>query len=67
MSLQNSGGTTYPLPFTWSNSCSGNSGQATFTANWQSRLMTSTNNQCATLISLQGDGSSQVTLRYYGQ
>ncbi|HEY5958324.1 MAG TPA: hypothetical protein VIV60_17290, partial [Polyangiaceae bacterium] len=67
MSLQNSGASSFPLPFTWSNSCSSSSGQASFTANWQSRLMTSVSSQCANVIDLQGDGNSNVTLRYYGQ
>lgn len=66
MSLQVSSGSGYPLDFDWSNSCSGG-GAGSFSGDWQSRSMAPTSSQCATLIDLQGDGTSNVTLRYYGQ
>jgi hypothetical protein len=42
------------------------SGTGTYTANWQSKYFGPTSASCATLIDLQGPGSGNVTLRYYG-
>jgi hypothetical protein len=65
MRLETAAGGTYPVPFTWSNTCSGSSGSGTFTANWQSKNLVTTNKNCATLIDLKGTGSGNVTLRYW--
>ena len=43
------------------------SGQGTFNGSWQSQTLSPTNGNCATLIDLNGDGSGNVELRYYGQ
>jgi len=64
MQLQNPSG-SYPVPFTWSNSCAGSSGSGSFTGDWQTKLIGPTNSQCATLIDLQGSGSGNVTILYH--
>lgn len=56
---------TYPVPFTWTNTCSGSSGSGTFTTNWQKQLLNTTSSACATLIDLNGSGSGNVSLVYY--
>lgn len=55
----------YPVPYTWSNTCSASSGTGTFTSNWQSQYLNKTSSACATLIDLNGDGSGNVSLVYY--
>ncbi len=55
---------SYPVPFSWSNTCSGSSGTGTFTADWQSQWLTNINKSCAVLIDLQGSGGT-VRLRWY--
>ena len=65
MQLQSTGGGTYPVPFTWSNSCTGSGGSDTYTADWQSRVFGPTSGQCATIVDLKGSGSGSLTLRYY--
>jgi hypothetical protein len=67
MKLETTSNGTYPVPFTWSNTCSGSSGSATFTANWQARFLPNINDDCATVIDLQGSGSGNVTVRYWAQ
>src|SRR5690606_4406859 len=39
MRLESAAAGAYPVPFTWSNTCSGSSGSGTFTANWQSKVL----------------------------
>ena len=56
----------YPVPFTWSNDCTGSSGSKTFTHDWQNQWLSLTDDDCATLIDLQGTGPGTVRLRYYG-
>jgi V8-like Glu-specific endopeptidase len=56
---------TYPVPFTWANTCAASAGSGTFTANWQSQYLSQTNAACATLISLNGTGSGNISLVYY--
>ena len=65
MTLQNNGGGAYPVPFTWSNACTGANGSGTFTTDWQSSTFGPTSAQCATLIDLLGPTGGQLTLRYY--
>src|SRR5690606_12576487 len=65
MRLESAAGGAYPVPFTWSNTCSGSSGSGTFTANWQSKVLNVTKQTCATLIDLNGTGSGNITLRYW--
>ncbi|HEY3500508.1 MAG TPA: carbohydrate-binding domain-containing protein [Polyangiaceae bacterium] len=65
MRLETAGGTTYPVPFTWTNTCTGSSGSNTFTANWQSKNLVTTSSGCATVIDLKGTGTGNVTLRYW--
>ncbi len=61
------GGNEYPLPFHWSNSCSGRSDDESFSGN-QMALTTDyrIDDSCATVIELQGSGSRTVKLRYTG-
>ena len=66
MQLQNTDNGTYPVPFTWSNSCAGGSGTGLFDGDWQSRFLSPTNSDCATVIKLNGDGSGNLSLIYYG-
>jgi hypothetical protein len=65
MQLMSWSGGTYPVPFTWKNTCAASSGSGTFTANWQSKLLSQTSSACATLISLKGNGSGNISLVYY--
>lgn len=66
MQLQDMSPGTYPVPFTWSNTCGGGAGTGTFTSDWQTMLLSPTSSSCATLIQLQGSGSGTVMLRYLG-
>lgn len=65
MQLQTGAGGSYDVPFSWSSSCTGGSGSGVFTGQWQSQFFGPTNSSCATLLSLHGEGSGTVTLRYY--
>lgn len=56
---------TYPVPFTWSNSCAGTSGTQSFTADWQTHVLGPASSACATVIQLNGNGAGQVSLTYY--
>ena len=67
MQLQTQQGGAYPLPFVWSSSCKAASGSDSFTADFQSKLLSPTSSGCATLIKLNGSGASNVRLAYYGQ
>jgi hypothetical protein len=67
MQLQDMTPGTYPVPFTWTNTCSGGAGSGTFTGDWQSFVLNPTSSACATLISLAGAGTGTITLRYFGQ
>lgn len=64
--LQTGSTGTYPVPFTWTSTCTSSSGGGYFDGAWQSQVFGSTSNQCPTLIQLEGDGSD-VSLIYYGQ
>ena len=66
MMLQTTSPGSYPVPFTWSNACTGDSGAGLFTGNWQNQFLSKTDKNCATLINLKGSGSGTVRLRYYG-
>lgn len=66
LQLQSLDGGSYPVPYTWSNSCAGGSGTGTFTGDWQSNVFGPTSDQCTTLIDLQGTSGGTVSLRYYG-
>ena len=57
---------TYPIPYTWSNTCSGGSGGGTINSNWQSEFLNPTSRACATVIDLGGTPGTTVKLRYYG-
>jgi cysteine-rich repeat protein len=66
MQLQTQSGGSYPMPFTWSNSCAGSSGSNSFTAAWQAQTIGPASSQCATVIKLNGTGSGTLGLTYYG-
>jgi hypothetical protein len=65
MKLENPSSASYPVPFTWTNPCSGSGGSDSFTANWQAKFLNVTNSACATLIDLNGTGTGNITLRYW--
>lgn len=65
MQLQTTTPGAYPVPFTWSNACTGASGSDTLTGDWQSRVFGPTSAACATLIDLLGPGNGSITVRYY--
>lgn len=67
MSLQVQSPGVYPAPYTWSNACTGASGSGTFTADWQTKILGSTSENCATLISLSGSGTGNIRVVYFGQ
>jgi hypothetical protein len=67
MKLETTIGGTYPVPFVWSNTCSGSSGSSSFTNDWHARLLGNVSSACATLIDLQGSGTGNITLRYWAQ
>ena len=66
MMLQTTSPGDYPVPFSWSNACTGSSGEGIFTGDWQNQFLSMTDDDCATLIDLQGSGIGSVRLRYYG-
>lgn len=65
--LQTGAGGTYNVPYHWESSCKGTHGSGTLSGNWQSRTFGPTSKNCATLIQLNGSGSGNVKLTYYGQ
>ncbi|MGC4088405.1 MAG: serine protease [Polyangiaceae bacterium] len=65
--LQTNGSGTYPVPFSWTNTCAGSSGSGQFTANWQKQYLTPTSSACSTLIDLKGNGGGNVSLWYFGE
>jgi hypothetical protein len=65
MKLENPSSTSYPVPYTWTNTCSGSGGSGSFTADWQAKFLSVTSSACATLIDLNGTGSGNITLRYW--
>ena len=67
MRLQSMSPGVYPVPFTWSNTCSGGGGSGLFSGNWQDQILGPTNAACATVIDLQGSGSGTIILRYFAQ
>ena len=67
MQFQTQGGGSYPVPFTWSNSCAGGSGSNSFTAAWQTRVFGPTSNLCATVIKLNGTGTGTLGVTYHAQ
>lgn len=56
----------YPIPYTWTNTCSSGAGSGTVNANWQSEFLNPTSNNCATVIDLNGAAGGSLKLRYYG-
>ena len=66
MKLENTAGAAFPVPFSWSNTCSSSSGSGSFTGDWQGKILSVTNSACVTLIDLQGTSSGNITLRYWG-
>ncbi|HMA94882.1 MAG TPA: hypothetical protein VKP30_19460, partial [Polyangiaceae bacterium] len=68
MNLMSGAGGQYPIPFVWANICPNGSSTSggTFTADWQSTDLGPIDGACPTVIDLRGDGSSNVSLRYYG-
>jgi len=64
--LQDTSPGNYPVPFSWSNRCSGGAGSDTYTGDWQSKSLTPTSSACAVLIQLQGSPTGHITLRYFG-
>jgi hypothetical protein len=67
MRLQSGSPGSYPVPFTWSNSCASSQGAGTFSGDWETVIFGPTNSACATVIDLQGSGAGNVTLRYFAQ
>src|SRR5581483_12246579 len=63
MQLQSASPGTFPVPYTWSSSCTGASGSGLFTGPSQSQIIGPTNSACATLIDLQGASTGTVTIR----
>lgn len=67
MRLETGASGQYPVPFTWTNACSGAGGSGALTGDWQSQLLAGVSAACPTLIDLQGSGAGNVTLRYWAQ
>ncbi len=67
MKLETTTNGSYPIPFEWTNACSGSGGSGLFTGNWQAQLLSSVSAECATVIDLHGSGTGNVTLRYWAQ
>lgn len=65
--LQTTAGGTFPVPFSFTSSCTNVAGVRTFTGSWQSQTFGPTSVACPTLIQLQGSGTGNVSLVYYGQ
>lgn len=68
MNLANGGGGPYPIPFVWKHICpdSTSASGGTITADWEAHLLEPISSACPTVIDLRGDGSSNISLRYYG-
>jgi hypothetical protein len=66
MKLEDTTPGTYPVPFSWTNSCANGQGSGTFTADWQPKFLAPTSSRCTTLIDLKGSGAGSITLRYWG-
>jgi hypothetical protein len=57
-------GTGYPVPFTWENSCSSNSGTGSFSGDWTNVNLGDLDSSCTTLFDLDGDPGGTIYLRY---
>jgi hypothetical protein len=68
MNLLNGGGGQYPIPFVWTQICpdSTSTSGGTITADWEAHLLDPISSACPTVIDLRGEGSSNISLRYYG-
>lgn len=66
MQVQLTTASSYPIPFSWSNACSGGAGTGNLSHAWQSVTLSPTSAQCATVIHFQGEEGSNMTLRYFG-
>ena len=55
-----------PVPFDWSNDCGPTGGSDSFTATWQSRIMSPIDKTCTTLIDFTGSGGN-IRVRWYVQ
>ncbi len=55
----------YPVPVVWHNVCSEGAGSFTFGSDWQFEEFGPTDDRCATLIDLLGDGDGTVKLQYF--
>jgi hypothetical protein len=55
----------YPVPFTWSSTCSNNTGSGQFTANYTAVVIGNISETCAVVIDLLGAAGSNVQIRYY--
>jgi hypothetical protein len=62
--MLNNWGSDYSFTYTWSNSCTGNSGSGTLDNNWDTQIFGPVSEDCATLIDLQGAGSGTIWLWY---
>lgn len=65
MNLMILAGEDFPITFTWEN-CNGAGDVEEFTHNWQSVYLKDISAECPTVINLQGSGTEDVTLTYYG-
>jgi hypothetical protein len=65
MQLQSADPGGFPVPYTWSSSCTGAGGSGLFTAPWQTQIIGPTSSACATLVDLQGGSTGSVTIRYF--
>jgi hypothetical protein len=66
MRLEDTTPGSYPVPFTWTNSCANSGGNGTYTGDWQAFNLVNTNANCATVIDLLGSSTGKLTLRYWG-
>lgn len=65
MQLQTLANVTSSVGFTWSNQCNNSQGSGFWAGAWSTEFVGPTSSECATLVSLEGDGEGVVEVRYY--
>jgi hypothetical protein len=65
MQVQSSGGTSYPVGYEYTQSCTGASGAGQFDSAFDDQYLPGLSDQCPLFIKLMGSGSGSITLRYW--
>lgn len=65
MQVQNPSGNSYPVPFTYQQSCTGANGSGQFDHNYDDQFLPGMSDACPLFIKLQGSPTGTIALRYW--